>query len=345
MAECDFEGCPNFETLPFTCKYCGKTFCRFHRLPENHACEKIHLSKSPLKETKNISYKTNDISSSSSVQTEKSAKIEKPPKKLRKVRIRKDRRKHSKKEKIYATSYEDESDHPYYATDGFDRVYTQKPTERQFQDNRFLSLLGDSFTVGREIFDFLIGLAVIAISWSLSSIWMSDFTYWYYTCFIILVVILAYTSLILPQKILAKRNGYTSRYILSKLGLLFTLLTAISPIRLLSPGTIVIPEMGIMSKKQSAIISSSGIVLNLFFGIIFLLLGAFLITPSFPDIPKLMLNGSFFISQLVLFSLLPFRNTLGRRIMDWNWFPYLIMGVITAGLLTGSLVLGVIPFR
>ncbi|HUT81254.1 MAG TPA: AN1-type zinc finger protein, partial [Candidatus Bathyarchaeia archaeon] len=35
MAECDFEGCPNFETLPFTCKYCGKTFCRFHRLPEN----------------------------------------------------------------------------------------------------------------------------------------------------------------------------------------------------------------------------------------------------------------------------------------------------------------------
>ncbi|MBN1329374.1 MAG: hypothetical protein JXA54_07865 [Candidatus Heimdallarchaeota archaeon] len=348
MTECDYEGCPNFEALPFVCKYCGKSFCRFHRLPENHDCEKVHLSKSPLKETSRSTYKTKNIPpDSTSMQIEEPKKASKPPKKIKKIRVKRDRKRYSKKdkEKIYATYYEDEVDHPYYATDGRDRFYTQKQTERQFHDNRFLSLLGDSFSVGREIFDFLLGLAVIAISWSLSSIFMSGFTYWYYACFIILVVILAYTSLILPQKLLAKRSGFTSRYVLSKLGLLITLLTAISPIRFLSPGTLVIPEMGIMSKKQRALISASGIVLNLSLGTIFLFLGAFLVTPSFSDVPKLMLNGAFFISQLVLFTLLPFRNTLGRRIMDWSWFSYLVLALITAGLLTGSLILGVIPFR
>ncbi|TFG21125.1 MAG: hypothetical protein EU530_01205 [Promethearchaeota archaeon] len=24
--------------LPYTCQYCGKKFCRKHRLPENHDC-------------------------------------------------------------------------------------------------------------------------------------------------------------------------------------------------------------------------------------------------------------------------------------------------------------------
>jgi Zn-dependent protease len=35
--KCDF--CGRDEDLPFTCNYCGGTFCGEHRLPESHACK------------------------------------------------------------------------------------------------------------------------------------------------------------------------------------------------------------------------------------------------------------------------------------------------------------------
>jgi len=35
--KCDY--CGNEENLPFTCNYCGGTFCAEHRLPEAHACK------------------------------------------------------------------------------------------------------------------------------------------------------------------------------------------------------------------------------------------------------------------------------------------------------------------
>ncbi|MFX0041861.1 MAG: AN1-type zinc finger protein [Candidatus Hodarchaeota archaeon] len=37
MAYCEFCG-EQISYLPFTCKYCGGTFCKKHRLPENHQC-------------------------------------------------------------------------------------------------------------------------------------------------------------------------------------------------------------------------------------------------------------------------------------------------------------------
>lgn len=36
--------------LPFTCPYCGGSFCAEHRLPENHACERIDLARLPKEE-------------------------------------------------------------------------------------------------------------------------------------------------------------------------------------------------------------------------------------------------------------------------------------------------------
>ncbi|MFW9826357.1 MAG: AN1-type zinc finger domain-containing protein [Candidatus Thorarchaeota archaeon] len=37
MTYCEFCG-DQISYLPFTCKYCGGTFCKKHRLPENHEC-------------------------------------------------------------------------------------------------------------------------------------------------------------------------------------------------------------------------------------------------------------------------------------------------------------------
>ncbi len=37
MTYCEFCG-EQIGYLPFNCKYCGGTFCKKHRLPENHEC-------------------------------------------------------------------------------------------------------------------------------------------------------------------------------------------------------------------------------------------------------------------------------------------------------------------
>jgi membrane associated rhomboid family serine protease len=39
MKYCNVPNCSEaIEYLPFRCKYCGKTYCKIHRLPENHNC-------------------------------------------------------------------------------------------------------------------------------------------------------------------------------------------------------------------------------------------------------------------------------------------------------------------
>lgn len=37
MAKCDY--CGKEVTMPYTCGYCGSSFCPEHRLPENHSCD------------------------------------------------------------------------------------------------------------------------------------------------------------------------------------------------------------------------------------------------------------------------------------------------------------------
>jgi len=38
LSNCNF--CNRTELLPFTCRYCGRTFCAEHQLPENHHCQR-----------------------------------------------------------------------------------------------------------------------------------------------------------------------------------------------------------------------------------------------------------------------------------------------------------------
>ncbi|MEM2941674.1 MAG: AN1-type zinc finger domain-containing protein [Thermoproteota archaeon] len=43
MARC--EVCGSELSLPFVCSYCKGTFCSYHRLPEAHNCQMLHLAK------------------------------------------------------------------------------------------------------------------------------------------------------------------------------------------------------------------------------------------------------------------------------------------------------------
>ena len=50
MAKCSYPDCDEIlNYLPFKCRYCGNTFCKKHRLPENHQCS-FELQIKPQKE-------------------------------------------------------------------------------------------------------------------------------------------------------------------------------------------------------------------------------------------------------------------------------------------------------
>ncbi|MCL7415440.1 MAG: rhomboid family intramembrane serine protease [ANME-2 cluster archaeon] len=48
--------CGKKEMLPYTCKFCGWTYCSEHRLPENHHCTGLEILKTQTKESGRIIY-------------------------------------------------------------------------------------------------------------------------------------------------------------------------------------------------------------------------------------------------------------------------------------------------
>ncbi|MFX1358376.1 MAG: AN1-type zinc finger domain-containing protein, partial [Promethearchaeota archaeon] len=46
--------------LPFKCKYCGGTFCKKHRLPENHQCT-FELKHTPVVPSSSREYSARTI--------------------------------------------------------------------------------------------------------------------------------------------------------------------------------------------------------------------------------------------------------------------------------------------
>ncbi len=343
MTLCEFPGCETREALPFRCRYCKKSFCRAHRLPENHNCDKIHLGTSPLASSRPTTIEDVDFTIEKGEFDEPIQGEIKTRRALKKAE-RERRREERKYDRLFRAKKSETNDH-YFTTDDSGTVYRARIPERQFRDRIFLSLLGDHFSTKYESLDLIIGLSIVALAWAIPSMLISRFSFWYYSSIMIVMVLITYSIMILPQKLMAKRYNCESRYVLSKIGLILTIVTAISPVRFLSPGVLIVPEINYLSKKQQGLISFIGPIINIVIGIVYLFLGAFLITPNNPEIPRLMLNGSFLASQFVFFGLLPFGLSRGKKIYNWNKIIYFIMLVITIGLFASSLGLQVIPFN
>ncbi|MBY8993966.1 MAG: hypothetical protein KGD59_05400 [Candidatus Heimdallarchaeota archaeon] len=316
MATCEYPDCGRKEALPFKCRYCTKLFCTTHRLPENHDCEKLHLLTSPS-------------TVSPILKKDNQSEISEP---------RKSRRQR-KSEPIESEYFEPDSH--YYTTDDSGQIYTTKPTRRQAMDRKLLSMVGDSFSVGRETLDFLLGLLLMILSYGLISIFMSNLP-WYLLGFVSLNIILVYFSLVYPKKFLARKFGYSSRYILSKIGILINLVMAISPIKIIFfPGMVVIPEIQFMTKRQRGLVSSIGLVINLALGLTFILLGWFLLNEF---AAAFFVNAAFFASQIVLISLIPFRLSNGHYILKWHWSIFTVMIISALAIFIGTIILGVFAF-
>ncbi|MHA2001616.1 MAG: rhomboid family intramembrane serine protease [Promethearchaeota archaeon] len=65
MAKCSYPDCDEIlNYLPFKCRYCGDTFCKKHRLPENHQCSfelQIKPQKEVSKEAKSFKEKVKQL--------------------------------------------------------------------------------------------------------------------------------------------------------------------------------------------------------------------------------------------------------------------------------------------
>ena len=316
MVTCEYPDCGRKEALPFKCRYCTKSFCTTHRLPENHDCEKLHLATSP-------SYTQSNVKEATKVEVSEK-------------RTRRQRRKSAPIEPEYF-----EPDSHYYTTDDSGQVYTTRPTRRKAMDRLFFSMVGDYFSVGNEILDFLLGLLLMVFSYSIISIFMSNLP-WSYLGFISLTIILVYFSLVFPKKLLAKKYGFSSRYVLSKIGIIINLVMSISPIKIIFfPGMVVIPEIHLMTKRHKGLVSSIGLFINLALGITFIFLGWFL--PNV-DIAMFFINAAFFTSQIVLISLIPIRLSNGHYILKWHWSIFTIMIAIALAIFIGTIFLGVFSF-
>lgn len=315
MALCDYPGCERKEALPFKCKYCGKSFCTKHRLPENHACDQLHLSKSPI----SIRFGTK-IAAKEQVDVQTS---DTPPADKR------------------FTSYDFDDDSQYFSKGSDGNIYSITPTKSQTQRKAIFSQVGDSFTTGKEFLDILIGSLIVMLSFGFTAILMSGVR-WVFSGFLVAIILVSYLSTILPQKLLAKRFGCTSRYMLTKLGLLISALTIISPIKYLSPGMLVIPELDFIARKRSGIISAIGSMINITLGVTFVVLGILL--PDF-SIAILMLTGAFITSQLTLLRLIPMRFLPGKRILNWSWPIFIIMLILALAIFVLSILFGAMGVR
>ncbi|MFW9923779.1 MAG: AN1-type zinc finger domain-containing protein [Candidatus Thorarchaeota archaeon] len=305
MAKCDFPDCDRKEALPFKCSFCGGLYCTKHRLPENHNCSKLELAQTSPILPKEIS------------------RNKQSPTKT--------------KEKITVYDFNDDESADYYATDLKGNVYSVRKNARKTRDSRFLSMIVDSFTTGFEVLDIIIGILIVMLSYGFVAITMSGLP-WSYSGFIIAIIVSCYLTIILPPKFLAKRYGCTSRYVLTWIGLLLTLITVISPIKVLNPGTLLIPEIDLIRKKYRGLISASGQTINTFLGIIYLFLGIFLNNPL---ISMLFLSGAFITSQLTFFMMLPFPRSYAKKVLEWNWIVFAILLVISLGIAITTILFGV----
>jgi Zn-dependent protease len=129
----------------------------------------------------------------------------------------------------------------------------------------------------------------------------------------ILVYGLAFILHEFAHKFMAQRLGYWAEFRLNQQGLLLTLLSFISPIKIIAPGAVMIG--GVMRGDDYGKISIVGPLTNIGLGVIYLLILLFT-RSSF--VASLAWVGILINSSLALFNLIPFGVFDGAKIMKWN---------------------------
>ncbi len=131
----------------------------------------------------------------------------------------------------------------------------------------------------------------------------------------------------LAHKFMAQRLGYWAEFRLNQQGLLITLLSFISPFKIIAPGAVMIG--GVMSPNDYGKISIAGCATNIGMGIIYF--SIYLMSRS-SLINNLAYVGMYINASLALFNLIPLGIFDGAKVIRWNKYVW-AAAVISAGIL------------
>jgi Zn-dependent protease len=201
---------------------------------------------------------------------------------------------------------------------GFDTTgYSYAPPRRA----RTLGLFGRN-----EIRDLGIGLGVIMLI-LLSSYWRVLLQSPVFLISALLIYGLAFILHELAHKFTAQRLGYWAEFRIHQQGIMLTLLSLISPFKIIAPGAVMIGN--IASWDHYGKVSIAGPLTNIGLGIIFFMIALMTGNPMLNNLALLGININ---ASLALFNLIPFGVFDGAKIIKWNRTAWGI-AVLAAGIL------------
>jgi Zn-dependent protease len=162
----------------------------------------------------------------------------------------------------------------------------------------------------RELRDLTIAaLLVVAVGLSFSG--FSTFSNYILLTLFIIIFTLSFFIHEIAHKAIAQRSGLWAEFRLTIMGALFTLISALLPIKFISPGAVMIA--GYADKKQTGTISIAGPATNIILSMAFL--GAAFLPIEFAQAFAL---GAAFNAWIALFNLIPFGILDGLKVYNWN---------------------------
>jgi Zn-dependent protease len=217
------------------------------------------------------------------------------------------------------------------AETGYGRTATSRPFDAFARPARQRSTLFNLFRFSnKELRDLGISLAVIS-ALSLYVMWLQTRALFFRMPLVVLgaVGIFAAAFLLheLAHKFAAQRFGLWAEFRINNFGLMITLLSFISPFKLVAPGAVVIA--GLMHGDEYGKIALAGPVTNIAQAILYLFI-RFL--SSNPIVVLLAYIGITINASLALFNLLPFGIFDGVKVLKWDWRIWL-SATVAAGLL------------
>jgi Zn-dependent protease len=177
-----------------------------------------------------------------------------------------------------------------------------------------------------ELRDLAIGLTVIMLI-PLSLYWRYLFTEPVLITSFLLIYALAFILHELAHKFSAQRFGYWAEFKINQQGLMLTLFSLISPLKIIAPGAVMISN--IASWNHYGKVAAAGPATNIGLGLLFF---ALRLTSGDPFVLLLANIGMQINASLALFNLIPFGMFDGAKIIKWNKYVW-VACIVAAGLL------------
>ncbi|MBS7631353.1 hypothetical protein KEJ47_07255 [Candidatus Bathyarchaeota archaeon] len=197
----------------------------------------------------------------------------------------------------------------------FSRAYTFPYSRNLHSKNRF-------WFSQRELRDLSIGLIVMI---ALPLVWFGRYVF--RDPLFVLASISIFSSAFLfheiAHKFSAQMMGFWSEFRLNALGLLITLVSLFSPLKIVAPGAVLVS--GPLYLSDYGKISLAGPLTNIAMGVLF-----FVSDLSFNS--SITWIGVYINSPLALFNMIPFGMFDGAKIFRWNWRVWVVATLIAGAL-------------